>query len=131
MVTIALTIYAMRTNVPIEFFGALSWVVCLATIPLMIMSIAIGGTLINTVYCVFGAILYGIYLIIDTMMITGGKNNMSNVKCSMDDYIIGALMLYMDIVPMTYLLPGDYTIFVEEFKKSPNTTWIMKPTSAA
>ena len=40
-------------------------------------------------------------------------------------------MLYMDIVPMTYLLPGDYTIFVEEFKKSPNTTWIMKPTSAA
>ena len=22
--------------------------------------------------------------------------------------------LYMDIVPMTYILPGDYTIFVEE-----------------
>ena len=36
-------------------------------------------------------------------------------------------MLYMDIVPMTYILPGDYTIFVEEFKKNPNTTWIMKP----
>lgn len=40
-------------------------------------------------------------------------------------------MLYMDIVPMTYILPGDYTIFVEEFKKCPNTTWIMKPTSRA
>jgi FtsH-binding integral membrane protein len=105
MVTIALTIYAMRTNVPIEFFGALSWVVCLATIPLMIMSYAIGGTVINTVYCVFGAILYGIYLIIDTMMITGGKNNMSNVKLSMDDYIIGALMLYLDIVMLfVYIL---------------------------
>ena len=38
---------------------------------------------------------------------------------------------YMDIVPMTYILPGDYTIFVEEFKKVPNTTWIMKPTSRA
>jgi tubulin polyglutamylase TTLL1 len=37
-------------------------------------------------------------------------------------------LIYMDIVPMTYILPGDYTIFVEEFKKNPNTTWIMKPT---
>ena len=25
--------------------------------------------------------------------------------------------LYMDIIPLTYNLPGDYTIFVEEFKK--------------
>lgn len=40
-------------------------------------------------------------------------------------------LLYMDIVPITYLLPGEYTIFVEEFKKSPMTTWIMKPTSRA
>ena len=38
-------------------------------------------------------------------------------------------LLYMDIVPITYILPGDYVIFVEEFKKNPNTTWIMKPTS--
>ena len=39
--------------------------------------------------------------------------------------------LYMDIVPMTYLLPGDYTIFVEEFRRKPDEMWIMKPTSAA
>jgi tubulin polyglutamylase TTLL1 len=40
-------------------------------------------------------------------------------------------LLYIDIVPMTYILPGDYTIFVEEFKKNPNTTWIMKPTGGS
>ena len=40
-------------------------------------------------------------------------------------------LIYMDIVPMTYILPGDYTIFVEEFKKNPNSTWIMKPTGGA
>jgi len=39
--------------------------------------------------------------------------------------------MYMDIVPMTYLLPGDYTIFVEEFRRKPDDMWIMKPTSAA
>ena len=40
-------------------------------------------------------------------------------------------LIYLDIVPMTYILPGDYTIFIEEFKKNPNTTWIMKPTAGA
>ena len=34
-------------------------------------------------------------------------------------------LLYIDIVPMTYILPGDYTIFQEEFKKNPNTTGSM------
>jgi tubulin polyglutamylase TTLL1 len=37
----------------------------------------------------------------------------------------------MDIVPMTYVLPGDYNIFAEEFKKYPNSTWIMKPNARA
>ena len=34
---------------------------------------------------------------------------------------------YLDIIPMTFILPGDYTLFVEEFRHNPNTTWIMKP----
>jgi len=42
----------------------------------------------------------------------------------------GAL-LYMDIVPLTYLLPADYCLFTEEYKKYPGATWIMKPTSGA
>jgi tubulin polyglutamylase TTLL1 len=32
-------------------------------------------------------------------------------------------------VPVTYLLPADYTLFVEEFRRNPNAMWIMKPTS--
>ena len=34
-------------------------------------------------------------------------------------------------VPTTYMLPADYSLFVEEFRRRPNTTWIMKPTSKA
>lgn len=33
-----------------------------------------------------------------------------------------------DFCPTTYVLPGEYALFVEEFKRNgPNTTWIMKP----
>jgi hypothetical protein len=39
--------------------------------------------------------------------------------------------LHMDIYPKTYLLPGDYTIFLEEYRKKPDEMWIMKPISGA
>ncbi|ORY70538.1 tubulin-tyrosine ligase [Neocallimastix californiae] len=39
--------------------------------------------------------------------------------------------VYLDFLPLTFTLPGDYNLFVEEFKKSPSTNWIMKPTDKA
>ncbi|KAM9071625.1 polyglutamylase complex subunit TTLL1 isoform 2-T2 [Megaptera novaeangliae] len=39
--------------------------------------------------------------------------------------------LYLDFVPITYMLPADYNLFVEEFRKSPSSTWIMKPCGKA
>ena len=39
--------------------------------------------------------------------------------------------LHLDLVPDTFMLPSDYSIFVEEFRRHPNTTWIMKPSGAA
>uniref|UniRef100_A0A8C9B980 Tubulin tyrosine ligase like 1 n=1 Tax=Phocoena sinus TaxID=42100 RepID=A0A8C9B980_PHOSS len=38
--------------------------------------------------------------------------------------------LYLDFVPVTYMLPADYNLFVE-FRKSPSSTWIMKPCGKA
>ena len=33
--------------------------------------------------------------------------------------------------PLTYVLPGDYALFVEEFKRNPTSLWIMKPVGRA
>ncbi|KAL5965220.1 putative tubulin polyglutamylase TTLL1 [Taenia solium] len=39
--------------------------------------------------------------------------------------------VYLDFIPTTYLLPQDYTLFTEEFKKNPRATWIIKPSAKA
>lgn len=99
LVVIALTVYAMKTNVPIEVFAAMSWVVCLAMLPIAIIGFFMHLPILSTVYCLLGVLLYSLYLIIDTMFICGGKSmSGNNIQCSMDDYVIGALMLYMDII---------------------------------
>ncbi|XP_062513743.1 polyglutamylase complex subunit TTLL1-like isoform X4 [Corticium candelabrum] len=36
--------------------------------------------------------------------------------------------VYLDFIPLTFVLPADYNIFVEEFRKNPSSPWIMKPT---
>lgn len=43
----------------------------------------------------------------------------------------GGELAGFDFIPTTYMLPQDYSLFVEEFRKSSNSTWIMKPACKA
>lgn len=38
---------------------------------------------------------------------------------------------YYNFFPVTYVLPGDYALFVEEFKRHPGSVYIMKPIGKA
>jgi tubulin polyglutamylase TTLL1 len=37
----------------------------------------------------------------------------------------------LEFIPATYILPNDHPLFVEEFKRQPQSTWIMKPAGRA
>ncbi|KAJ2946078.1 hypothetical protein O0L34_g4997 [Tuta absoluta] len=40
---------------------------------------------------------------------------------------VGTRYKHLDFIPITYILPADYNLFVEEYRKSPQSTWILKP----
>ena len=99
MVTISLTVYAYKTDVEIAVFAGLAFVVCLAMIPMMIICVIMGSPFLHTVYLLLGLIFYSIYLIIDTKMILGHEEEKYHgVSMDHQDYVIGALMLYIDII---------------------------------
>lgn len=52
---------------------------------------------------IIGALLFSMYIIYDTQLIVGGSHR--KIQMDIDDYVFGALMLYMDIINLfLYLL---------------------------
>jgi tubulin polyglutamylase TTLL1 len=52
-----------------------------------------------------------------------------NIKRYLKDISKDPTVPIPEFVPVTYMLPADYTLFVEEFRRYPNAMWIMKPTA--
>ena len=98
LVTIALTVYAMYTKVNIEIFYAMVFVIYLAMFPLMIFGFFIRLKALYILYCCLGLVFYSIFLIIDTMQICNSNKSLGGYAVEYDDYIIGALQLYLDII---------------------------------
>ncbi len=101
-ITIALTLFACFTNLDFVILGPLlALVLSLAVMMSMIFIFAFQFRLWHSIYCGLGVIFYSIYLIMDTQLIMGGKR----YEVEIDDYILGAIILYTDIIMIfLYLL---------------------------
>jgi FtsH-binding integral membrane protein len=98
-ITIVLTIYAFTTKKDITLYGAALWIAGWALLAFSLLFFFIGprnaayGPLV-IVFSVIAVIIYGLYLVYDTQLMMGGKR----YELSLDDYIIGAVMIYIDII---------------------------------
>jgi FtsH-binding integral membrane protein len=90
----ALTLYAMFTKSDFTVKFGIIIVILVAMLILGIVSIFAWSPFLDNLYCCLGVILFGIYIVMDTQMIMGGKR----LQLSMDDYVVGALILYIDII---------------------------------
>jgi FtsH-binding integral membrane protein len=99
--TIGLTIYACTTKTDFTVFNSLLFVAALVLLLLGIFVMFTQNKVLHIIYCCLGVFIYSIYLIYDTQLLIGNKENALDVE----DYILGAMMLYLDIINLfIYLL---------------------------
>ena len=65
-----------------------------------LFSIFFYSYILQVLLCSLGTLLFGIFLIFDTQLILGEGRH----KLQIDDYILGALILYTDIIMIFYYL---------------------------
>lgn len=107
--TLALTVYACTTKTDFTVCNSLLFIASCVLLLFGIFQFFIKSHTLHLVICCFGVFLYSVYLVYDTQLIIGNKEN----KLDYDDYIIGALMLYLDIINLfIYLLE-----ILKEFQK--------------
>jgi len=89
----ALTLYACTTKTDFTFLGGILFVSATLLMFLGFFSIMFGYFL-NTLYCILGVFVFSIYLIFDTQLVMGN----CGLEYSVDDYVIAALNIYLDII---------------------------------
>jgi FtsH-binding integral membrane protein len=92
---VGLTVYAFVTRTDFTTWIGIVIVVLIGFTFFGIACATRWNPILHSLYCTFGAILAGILLVIDTQMIVGGDRS---IEISMDDYVLGALIIYIDIV---------------------------------
>jgi protein lifeguard len=95
--TAALTLYACVTKEDFTMCGGFLFlmVISLFTVSLVAMFFP-PSTTFMTLKCLGLVILYGLFLIHDTQLIAGGRR----YELTLDDYVIGVIFLYIDIIKM-------------------------------
>mmetsp|Transcript_8176 Transcript_8176/g.20960 ORF Transcript_8176/g.20960 Transcript_8176/m.20960 type:complete len:393 (-) Transcript_8176:64-1242(-) len=97
-VVVLLTLFACQTKY--DFTGSGPYL--MAALLIFIIFFAIAGIWLrfnkvyNLVYACIGVLMFSALLIYNTQMVVGGKNR--KYSLSPDDYILGALTIYMDII---------------------------------
>lgn len=71
----------------------------------------------------------GKYIFLGICLSTVRRDECRNASDSLP--LTNLVFLLLDFVPVTFMLPADYNLFVEEFRKNPSSTWIMKPCGKA
>jgi FtsH-binding integral membrane protein len=93
-ITLALTLYTLTTKTDFTTMGGLLYVLCMSALLFGFFFFLPEFSALYNLYCFFWAIIYGAYIVYDTQLIVGGKT----YELSIEDYIIGALILYIDII---------------------------------
>jgi len=90
----SLAIYALRTKTEITYYGGLLVLLGMGSLALTFMAWITRFDFLSSLTFAAGCVMSGLYLIYDIKLIMGNDR----IKLSLDDYIKGAMHLYIDII---------------------------------
>jgi len=93
-VVAALALYALRSKTEINMIGGLIVLISLGVLVIGFLSIFVRVKFLTSLTFGGSVIVSGLYLIYDVKLIMGKEN----IKLSLDDYIRGAMHLYVDVI---------------------------------
>ena len=91
-----LSLYAWQSTIDYTVFGNVLTVILFGFIMMGILMSFVNVPFVNTIYSVFGAMLFSFYIIYDTQMIMGGRHK--KFSFTVDDFVIASISLYLDII---------------------------------
>ena len=94
VVVLVLSVYAFVTKRDFTMLGGLLWTCLVILIVVTILAYLLNIRKLYAIINAFGIILFSIYLIYDTQLVAGKGER----KLSEDDYILGVIMIYLDII---------------------------------
>ena len=89
-------VMTLGITVSLTVYGGMMYILGMALLLFGIFAMFTENKIISVIICIISVIILGIYLIYDTQLIIGNRKH----GLEIDDYIIGALMLYVDIVTL-------------------------------
>lgn len=100
-ITLALTVYACITRTDFTTCMGIMHVLVVSLLLFGLLMIFMYNSALYLLFCYFAVVVYGIFIVYDTQLIVGGRYR----ELGYDDYILGALILYIDVIGLfIYLL---------------------------
>ncbi|XP_078454574.1 protein lifeguard 2-like isoform X2 [Lampetra planeri] len=94
-ISLGLTIFSFQTKIDFTMKSGIMFVFLMALLSFGLMCAILRSDWANIAYATLGALIFAVYLVIDTQLMMGGNHRYS---LSPEEYIFAALNLYIDIV---------------------------------
>jgi FtsH-binding integral membrane protein len=74
--------------------GGMAWALIVSLILFSVFMIFFYSSFVHMLFCLFAIFVYSFFIVYDTQLIAGGRY----AELTYDDYILGSIMLYIDII---------------------------------
>ena len=97
-ISFSITSFAWKSKSPFTFFAPLPFVLGFIVVIVGILAIVFNDSLVNICFATFFAIIFSVYLLLDTVLIINGQAKACYHCHYLDQFILATEALYLDIL---------------------------------